>query len=288
MLIIKTPATSANLSVGFDTLGLALNLYNEYKIENSDEMLFYGFNDFENDIDNLFQYSYSKFYEKYASKNTMKKIKCTLTKNDIPISRGLGSSASMILAGVLASNSFNNLNISFDECVEFAASVEGHSDNVFACAYGKLTASTYIDSGYYHQTFDVDSNYIFYILIPSRKGSTKVSRSLLPKKILLEDAVNNLSKIVMLPTLFGKYNFDLLKKILVDKVHEQYRYPYIPLYNDIKKESEKENRIISISGSGPSVLMISKDHEINIPDVSKIYSIKRVYVCQGLTMEVDE
>jgi homoserine kinase len=288
MLIIKTPASSANLSIGFDTLGLALNLYNEFHIEDSETMIFDGFQEFIEDTDNLFLYAYTKFYQVYVKNELMKHVKCTLVKNEIPISRGLGSSASMILAGVFAANEIHKTGISFDTCVNFSAMIEGHSDNVFACAYGKLTASTYLDDAYYHQTYDVDSRYKFYILIPNQKGSTKVSRSLLPDKVRLEDAVNNLSKIIMLPALFKTYDFDTLKKVMTDKLHEPYRYPYIPLYSDIKSASKNENQILMISGSGPSVLMISKVDQINLLDLDQMYKVKKVEVCGGLTVEVDK
>lgn len=286
MLLIKTPATSGNLAVGFDTLGLAVNIYNEFSFEVSNEFVLIGFPNKLDNEENLVLSSYLAFSREYLSEKEIKKVRISLVKNEIPVSRGLGSSATCILAGVIAANHFNKIGKTFKECVEFSAKLEGHGDNVFACAYGFLTASTALGETFHYQNFKVDSKYRFFMLIPETLGSTKVLRSVLPKKVDLEDAVYNLSRIVFVPKLFETNNFTLLKKILTDKLHQQYRYPYLPLYNDIQKLGKRDDLIVCISGSGPTVLVISEnDITKTLEHLSSMFTIKEVFISEGLTQE---
>lgn len=289
MLLIKTPATSGNVAVGFDTLSLALNIYNVFSFDESNSWDLSGFPEDLAGEDNLVLASYLAFSSKYITKQKVKKLKITLVKNDIPVSRGMGSSATCILAGVIAANHFNKLDKSFNECVEFSAQLEGHSDNVFACAYGGLTASVFLDDSSYYETFKVNSYYKFYLLIPDTKGSTKELRTVLPKKVSLDDAVYNLSRITFVPRLFEEINFPVLKQVLTDKLHQQYRYPFIPLYSDIQSLSERDDLIVCISGSGPSVLVIStKNIEKDLLNFKSVYKVKEVSVSEGLAQEVIE
>ncbi len=287
MLVIKTPATSGNVAVGFDTLGLAVNMYNEFRFEASDQFVLLGFPENLDEKENLVLASYLAFSREYLLHENIKKTTIHLVKNEIPVSRGLGSSATCILAGVIAANHFNEIGKTFKECVEFSAKLEGHGDNVFACAYGFLTASVSFGETSFYQTYKVDSTYRFFMLIPETLGSTKVLRSVLPKKVDLDDAVYNLSRIVFVPQLFETFNFSVLKAVLTDKLHQQYRYPYLPLYADIQKLSERDDLIVCISGSGPTILVIAeKDITKDLQQLSNMFIIKEVFISEGLTQEL--
>lgn len=287
MIRIKTPATSANLSVGFDTLGLALNIYNTFLFNESSEYKLNGFSELYSSDSNLVLNAYINFAKKFLDEKSIKKVKITSEKNHIPASRGLGSSASCILAGVLASNEINKLNKTFKECVDFSCTLEGHSDNVYACAYGFLTASLKKDDTYLHKVFQVSDKLFFYLLISNTKGSTKELRDILPKKVDLSDAVHNLSRIIFLPDAYKNGDLKLLKSVSSDRLHESYRYPYVPLYYDIKKLSKKDNLIVCISGSGPSVLLISNSDNLEVPsELLKVYEFIKVKVSNGVEIEV--
>ena len=96
-----------------------------------------------------------KISKQFLDETKVIPVKVSLVKEDIPISRGLGSSASCILAGVLAANKIHGFNQSLEECASFASKLEGHPDNVFACAFGKLTASFQSESKYLYDVFYV-------------------------------------------------------------------------------------------------------------------------------------
>jgi len=252
MLKIKLPATTANLAVGFDSLGMALNIYNEFHFVESSEFILTNFKSNKN---NIVLSSYLAFTKTYSKK--IKAVEIIMAFSDIPSSRGLGSSATCILAGVLASNHFNELNKSYYECVKFAANLEGHPDNIFACAYGGLVTVFKDEEEYYFSLLEVSKNLKLKVLIPNELGNTKELRSVLPKELKVVDAVYNISRSLSLPSAMKKGDFSLLKRILKDRLHQPYRFPYIPRYEDLKVLDKQEDIIVLISGSGPTVLLIS-------------------------------
>ena len=289
MIKIKTPATTSNLSVGFDTVGIALNIYNVFSFKEHKKNVVKGFKSSFSVNSNLVLKAYIAFALKYLEEKEIKNVEITLEENNIPVSRGLGSSASCILSGILAANEINKLHKSLDECVNFACELEGHSDNVFACAYGFLNASCKSGDKYIHKVYEISNSLNFYLMIPPQEGQTKELRNILPKKIDFTDAIYNLSRIIFLPDAFKKGDFKLLKNILKDELHEKYRYPYIPLYNEIKQLSTREDIIVSISGSGTSVLLISDLETIEIPEILRnVFKLIKVDISEGTKIEVIE
>lgn len=146
MLRIRVEATSANVCVGFDVLGIALNLYNEFTFEKSDEFKFKGFlPEFSNIKNNMVYDSYIEVFKQLKKEP----IPVTIGFNgDIPVSRGLGSSSSLIVAGVFAANEMLNRPLSKNECFDICARIEGHPDNVAPAIYGGLVASYKKDDSY--------------------------------------------------------------------------------------------------------------------------------------------
>ena len=278
---VKTPATSANLGVGFDTLGLALSLYNEFQFETSDEDAFIGFKDqYLNKKYNLVHKAYVAFYEKYGD-GPYQPVKMTFMKQDIPISRGLGSSASLILAGVFASNRLHHTHLSFDACVSFAATFEGHPDNVYACAYGGLVSVIKQYDMHIHHHLEVSNRLHFHLLIPTQKGYTKKLREALPKHVSLKDAVHNSSRMSVLPVAMKQGDIHLLKVVLDDRLHEPYRIPLLPNQNIIKRLKEKY--LMLISGSGPTLLIITDGQKLSLDEQDlEGHTYKLVSISQGL------
>ncbi|MDA3931877.1 MAG: homoserine kinase [Tenericutes bacterium] len=286
MLKIKTPATSGNISVGFDAAGMAFNIYNTFLFSESKENQLSGFLDEFKD-NNLVLKAYRDCALKFIEDKAIKNVHIELKQNDVPYARGMGSSATCILAGVIASNHMNQLGLTFKNCVNIACELGGHLDNVYACAYGGLTIAFKDHDDYLYQTTKVNEQLNFYLLIPNALGQTKQLRNLLPKRVLMEDAIFNLSRIGFLPKAIEDGDFLTLKKVIKDRLHEPYRYHTLPLYDDIKTLSKRDDLIVSISGSGPTVLLISKDENIHIPDkLKKFYQLTPVKVSDGTTIEV--
>lgn len=269
MLKIRVPATSANLSVGFDTLGIALNIYNEFAFERSS---FDDVNAFDSAFraNNLVLISYKRFFEYYNIKYVP--VKITPLRIDIPSSRGLGSSASCIVAGVMGANILSGLNLKKEELLDLCASIEGHPDNVLPALIGGLCAAFKAQEKYYFKKYIPSSNLQFYSLIPPFELKTELSRSVLPKMYSRSDVVANLSRIVNLPIAFIDGDLKLLKVIFDDKIHEPYRYKLIDHSLDVK--AYFKDYAVAISGAGSSLLVIgNKDIELK-----EIYEFKIVKV----------
>ena len=283
MLQIKVEATSANVCVGFDVLGISLKLYNTFTFKKSDDFSFVGFLDeYSNTNNNMVYDSYS-----YVFKTLNKEIIPVEIgfSGDIPVSRGLGSSSSLIVAGVFAANYMLNNPLSKDECFTICAKLEGHPDNVAPAIYGGLIASFKDDLGYHPIRYEVSNKLKFITIIPPFKLKTEDARGVLPKMLEYKDIVNNLSRIVNIPYAFKLGDIKLIKQLFNDKLHEPYRKKLIKGYDEIKEAIKDLDVALAISGSGSTMLLISYDTSV----IEKIkflnYDIKVLEVGSGINIK---
>lgn len=290
MLKISLPATSANLGIGFDTLGMSLDIYNVFGFTKSKSYQTIGFDKPVKIENNLVLSAYLSFAETYLLKEMVQEVTIEQIESQIPFSRGLGSSATCILAGVLGANHMNNLGKPFEECVNFAAQIEGHPDNVFACAYGGVISAYYEEGTYYYEQFPVSSELEFEVLIPSTTGKTAALRSVLPTGVAYSDVVHNLSRIISLPNALKEGDFQGLKRILKDTLHEPYRFPYIPKANLIQNLNQDPDLIALISGSGPSILLIhpKENDPLLSQEILETYQHIKVKIGHKIKIEVSE
>lgn len=261
MYSYKVPASSGNLGIGFDTIGLSLNIYNYFKIESNSSYEFIGFLKGLKNKDNLFLHSYKVACKYKGVKDKPFKV---ILKNDIPVSRGLASSSSMIVGGLFAYNLMFKNKLTKEEMLALATKIEGHPDNVAPCIYGGLCIN--------HKgkvlVKKISPKWKLSVLIPNYEVSTAKARKVIKQDIKLSDAVNNISASIF--ALDGLINFnDNIKFINDDSLHEPYRKKLIKDYNKCKKLSyELGAKAFLISGSGSTMLIISdKDIELNIKNI---------------------
>ncbi|MGM9971097.1 MAG: homoserine kinase [Anaeroplasmataceae bacterium] len=275
MIKIKVPATSANLGPGFDVLGIAFNLYNSFRFEESEEFQMIGFEKrYEAVEKNLVCQSYIKAFE--SINETPIPIKIYMDTQDVPTSRGLGSSATCIVAGVLAAKYYLKGKLSLESAFQIATGIEGHPDNVAPAMFGGLIASYKDNDIYKHIRYDVSSILKFNVLVPDFELSTHESRSVLPHELPYSDIVYNTARIANIPYAFYMGNLNLIKDLLSDKMHEPYRMRLIKGAEDIKKRAHENGCAFAISGAGPSLLVISEENINNkFNDFSnwKIYNL---------------
>ena len=280
MFRVRVEATSANVSVGFDVLGLALSLYNEFSFDVKDEFSFKGFaKEFSNKENNLVYDSYVKVFELLNKKIIPVEIGF---KGDIPVSRGLGSSSSLIVGGVFGANEVLGKPLSVDECFDICAKIEGHPDNVAPAIYGNLVASYKKNDKFIPVVYDINNNLKFIVVIPKYQISTHQAREVLPKELSYSDIINNTSRIVNIPKAFKDGNVDLLIDLFDDKMHEPYRSKLIKEYDYIKNICRENNVAFAISGSGSTMLLISNNLDILNKIDSKDLDIKVLNVGQGV------
>ena len=257
---IKVPATSANLSCAFDVAGISLSIFNTYDFFRSDYFNCINFSDAYNEPrNNLIVKSYKYIFNK-LNKEVIP-ITVIEAENNIPISRGLGSSASLIVAGVLAA--CHVLKIRDDDfIINSIVELEGHPDNVVPAYLGGFVASYKLGTGYKYIPYPISNKLKFMIGYPSFEVSTESARSVLPNKLSYSDVVFNLSRVIHLPKALEDGDLELLKDVLNDKIHESYRLPLIDEGEKVISIAKANGYTSCISGSGSSILFIGYDYEL--------------------------
>lgn len=262
MFKVIVPGTSANLGPGFDTLGVALNIYNEFIFEEIQGGLeISGCEEKYRNKENLIYTSMLKTFEEIGYKK--KGIKITIN-SEIPTSRGLGSSASCILAGVIGANQIAGSPLSKGDIFKIATEIEGHPDNIAPALFGGLVTSIVEDDEIHYNQIEMADGLKFIALVPDFSLSTEESRQVLPEKIDYSDAVYNIGRVSLMLSALSNGNFELLKYGLKDKIHQQYRGSLIPNYDLIMEKCESMNTLGTyLSGAGPTIMVLVRENENN-------------------------
>ena len=252
---ISVPASSANLGPGFDALGLALGLYNtcEFKIVSDKDLFEQNLKD--NLIYKAYKYAFD-FYEKEIIP-----VEFDLDAN-IPLSRGLGSSAACIVMGIMAAFSVMEKEFDKKEILKIATEMEGHPDNVSPAIFGNASAAILKDQEVFVEEFEISNNFKFLAIIPDFKLPTKLARETLPETYKKEDVVFNISRVSMLILSLISGNEENLKTALDDKIHEPYRLKLIPEIDEIEKIIADSPAIGHyLSGAGSTIMVILKSND---------------------------
>lgn len=257
MIQIKVPASSANLGPGFDSIGLALDLYNVFTFEKTHHFQVEGFHQLYDVNNNLVLKAYLHVLLKYHVKPIP--VKISLTTNDIPVARGLGSSSSCIIAGVMAANEMANLKLSLKARLEIITSLEGHPDNVACAMLGGLVCAFLKEEDVITCSYEVSSKLSFYAIIPSFSLATNKARFALPNQLPYKAIISSLSRALQLPHAFACGEVEAFKAIFEDAIHEPYRYALIPNGLEIKSKLRELDCAVCISGSGPTLLVVSNN-----------------------------
>lgn len=273
MVKIRVPATSANMGPGFDSLGIAFNLYNEFEFsEEGTENKFYGFKEEFCNEENIVYKAMITCFEKCKYKP--KGIKINLLREDIPISRGLGSSSTCIVAGLLGANNIMGNPLTVNELFKIGVEIEGHPDNIAPAFFGGMVVSVLDDGEALYNKIDIKRGITFVAIIPDFELSTSTARKVLPKKVSLKDAVYNISRVSLMISAFVNGNYDLLKYGCKDAIHEKYRSPLIKNYDLVYNKCISFGALSCfLSGAGPTIMVLIKNDEKEI--VNKIRDFLR-------------
>lgn len=255
---VTVPATSANIGVGYDCLGVALDYYLELMVsENENIEYLENGEEFSIPLEENYIYSTIKLIEEKYNKK-IPNYKVEIIKNEIPVSRGLGSSSSAIIAGILIADKFLGGILSEDDMAKLATEIEGHPDNVLPAIFGGMILASHDSENFYYSRIPFDNNVYFYVMIPDFKLSTEKARAVLPKEYKVSDLISNASKLGLLIDSFHRKNYDDLRFLLDDKVHQPYRFSLINNSEDIFNYSEKHGALGEyISGAGPTLISLN-------------------------------
>lgn len=270
---VRVPASTANLGPGYDTLGLALTLYDHLEVEITDpgsgltvDIKGEGADDLPRDETNLVVRALRSGLR--AADVTAPGLKVTCT-NAIPQSRGLGSSASAAVAGVAAANALAGSPLDADRLVQLSAEFEGHPDNAAASVLGQAVSSwtTVPVDGRSRPIFravqiPVREDIRATALVPDFHASTAEVRRVLPSHVTHQDAAFNVSR-AALQTVALRDRPDLLWEGTRDRLHQPYRADVLPVTAEWVNRLRNRGFAAFLSGAGPTVLVL---HTEPIPD----------------------
>lgn len=273
MVRVKVPATTANMGPGFDTLGMALDLYNYIEIIPTEKKIEVSIESKKLNVetkDNLIYQAIKKTYEKAGE--TCKGFSINVYKCDVPMSRGLGSSATCIVGGILGANELLGGKLTTEEMLEVANAMEGHPDNVAPALLGGMVTSIQDNGKVYYSKVNVPKDILCGVMIPDFKVSTHDARGVLPESYSMEECVFNLSHLSLFVTALNNGELHLLRHAVNDKVHEPYRGKLIPNIEKIFSESQNIGSLCEfISGSGSTLLAFihKKDKDLYLENMKK-------------------
>ena len=261
MTKIRVPATTANLGAGFDCIGAALSLYNEFAFTPIEtENLVIAVEGLEaakvdTDATNLAYQAFVKLYDKIDRTPPGIKIEISL---GVPLARGLGSSATAIVGGLLGANAVAGNPLSSSEVMQLAIEMEGHPDNVVPALIGGCRLAATAANGWAIADIPWHSKIVPVVAIPDFELSTAEARSVLPSEYSRADAIFNTAHLGLMMRGLETGNGEWLTAGLVDRIHQPYRQKLIPGYTDV------ESAVIAaggygmvISGAGPTLLAIT-------------------------------
>ena len=265
MIKVRIPATTANLGSGFDCLGMALSLYLDVEMEKTKQGFTFhsegeGAGTFPENEKNLIYRAAALVMDKIGLTPSERGIKISI-KNRIPVERGLGSSASAIIGGILGASQLYDFPMSKEEILQIALTLEGHLDNIVPALIGGFTIS-YKDrnNNIRWVKLDVPHDLRAVVGIPPFTLSTEEMRKVLPEKVSLQDAVDNLSKSALLVNALQQSKWELIPEAMQDRLHQPFRMPFIKGAKNIFTEVQRTGIAgVALSGSGPTIISLTKE-----------------------------
>lgn len=266
MIKVSVPATSANCSIGFDSLGMALEWRAVFTFEPADELSVTGCDEEFANENNLVV----KAFE-LAAKSAGKEVPPfhLHIESEIPLARGLGSSSACVVGGLAGANAWFDLGLTKEELLDLAIELEGHPDNAAPALMGDMTACFKIpenkknpesDSGYVCSPIEV-KNFCTLAVIPNYEVSTPEARKVLPEMIRLKDAASQTGRALVFRQAMESGDEKLLSLCCEDVYHEPYRSKLIPEYDYFSSKAMEEELPFWISGSGSTMLYLSSEPE---------------------------
>ena len=261
---VRIPATTANCGPGFDTLGIACSLYNHVELHHDPlgsgidiSVCGDGADTVPKDTRNLVLRSVQAVFE--AAGKPLGRLQLCLD-NEIPLSRGLGSSSAAIVGGLTAANAVLGNVFSQDKLLDMATAIEGHPDNVAPAIYGGFTISAVQGKAVVCMRLPVPNALKLIVCVPDFRLSTHKSRQALPAHVTMKDAVFNVSRATLLVGAIVTGQLNHLCAALEDRLHQPYRASLITGMQDVFDAAAKAGALgTTISGAGPSLMAYATD-----------------------------
>jgi homoserine kinase len=273
----RTPATVANLGPGFDSMALGVDLWNETSLDTGAEPAIVvrgeGSGEVPEDASNLIFRSMT-----YLSREVGRPLRSFRleSENGIPLERGLGSSATAVVAGLLLADRLLDTGLGPDRLLEVAIDLEGHPDNVAACLRGGVVIAYLSRDGWRAERFEPDRSLRPVLLIPENERlPTTDARRVLPRDVPLADAAFNAGRSALAVRALTERP-DLLGTALEDRLHQARRLPLVPSARAVFEDLRHRGVPVCVAGAGPSLLAFRTDAAL--PDLGPGWRVLEVEV----------
>lgn len=289
---VNVPATTANLGPGFDCMGLALNLHNQFTLEVGSafgvDLSGEGSSDLPTGRDNAVVRAIQAVIDTVPAVRVPQdwRVQC---HNRIPVASGLGSSASAIIAGLLLGNHLLEFfeperSMTRTELLKLAVSMEGHADNVVPALFGG--AWLCFEEGHTPPAIrlPVPNGLTFAVGVPNFPLQTTSSRRVLPPQVSITDAVYNVAQAARLTLALSSGHLELLKSGFGDRLHEPYRCRLIPGMEEIRRAALQAGAVaVTLSGAGPSILAWCTHSDVATKVAHEIRRAWRIHGVDAIT-----
>ncbi|NQX45974.1 homoserine kinase [Paenibacillus tritici] len=261
---VKVPASTANLGPGFDTLGMALSLYAWIEMEEAAETVFHLYGDemtgVPRDKSNLlYKVAQMVFAEAGV---TVPELSISMY-SEIPLTRGLGSSASAIIGALAAANAMIGSPLESAKLFDMATAIEKHPDNVGASLFGGIITAVWDGEHAEYIRIEPPQELEVLVVIPEFELETVKARGVLPAEVSVSDAVHNISRTSLLTAALAAGRLDLIGAAMQDRLHQPYRAPLVPGMEKLLAEAPGHGALgIALSGAGPTLLCMVDRREL--------------------------
>ena len=262
MISIQVPATSANMGSGFDSLGIALSLYNTVNMEEWDSIFIESTDNapIPTDEHNLIYKTVKSVYDMCGK--SLKGIHIQQT-NNIPLARGLGSSSACIVSGIMGANKLLREPLSTQDIIDMAAKLEGHPDNSTPAILGGQVVSSMENNKVYYSKQVINNDLSFVAIIPDFELKTSDARAALPTKVDIKDATYNLSRAALMALSLATGNYQNIRVSCSDRLHQPYRLPLISGAREVIDYAYNLGAYGAyISGAGSTLMSIIKSDDL--------------------------
>ncbi|NHN30078.1 homoserine kinase [Paenibacillus agricola] len=255
---VKVPGSTANLGPGFDTLGMALDLFTWIEMSTAAEtrihLLSDGMDGLPQDKTNLIYEVAQLVFDKAGVQHPELEISMY---SDVPLTRGLGSSAAAIVGGLAAANALIGSPLSDDTLFQMATALEDHPDNVGASLFGGLVVAFWDGNRAEYIRVEPNEQLEVLVAIPHFQLSTEKARHVLPREQSLANAVFNVGHSSVLVAALCTGRLDMIPLAMKDALHQPYRAPLVPGLEQILAEATDHGALgVALSGAGPTMLAL--------------------------------
>ena len=275
-MLVRAPATVANLGPGFDTLALAVDLWNEVEADTDAapavQVEGEGVGELPEDASNLVFRAMAWLAKEAGGSLPPFALRC---RNRIPLERGLGSSAAAVVSGLVLADRLLGTDLDPDRLLEVAIDIEGHPDNVSACLRGGAVIAYLSRSGWRAERLAPHPDLRPVVLIPEHERlPTADARRVLPRDVPLADAAFNVGR-TALAVLALTERPELLGEALEDRLHQQRRLPMVPGARAVFEELRAQGLPVCVAGAGPSLLAFESDRA-TVPELGPSWKVLRL------------